>query len=395
MMMPEAMLIILAILAVGEIVSTLTKARIPSIFVSAIIFLVAFWMGLPANIGEVSGLVQLAPLVVFMVITDMGTMIDLKELLANWKTVTIGVGSIVGIVALAYGVGIVFFDSNLVVSAIPPLTGGLVATEIMRSQALNLGYPEYAVLAIIVYMMQGFFAFILSSYFLKRESAGLLKNREHIQAQLAQAQVAATTTKKQTWITIPEKYKNSYTHLVLLLAFTYVAYLIGNLFAMINPNLSGVGYIACLVMGMLGRGIGLLDRQPLEQAKCMGFVMPIIMANALVGLSYATVEMLKSIFIPFIAMIILAIVGIILASYLIAKLLKYPKDLGIAIGLNCLMGFPGNYIVTKEVVDAVAQTDEEKKLLTEVLMPKMLIGGFTTVSIGSVVVASIFVQFLR
>jgi hypothetical protein len=46
----QAFSIVLLILAVGELVSMKTKAMIPSVFVSAVLFIIGFWTILPGDV---------------------------------------------------------------------------------------------------------------------------------------------------------------------------------------------------------------------------------------------------------------------------------------------------------------------------------------------------------
>ena len=49
--------VVLVILAVGEIVSTKTKAFVPSVFVAALLFLLGFWYGwFPLDVVEKAGM---------------------------------------------------------------------------------------------------------------------------------------------------------------------------------------------------------------------------------------------------------------------------------------------------------------------------------------------------
>ncbi len=68
--------------------------------------------------------------------------------------------------------------------------------------------------------------------------------------------------------------------------------------------------------------------------------------------------------------------------------------LSIAIGSTANYGFPGTYVISKEVSKAVGETQEEKEIILEAILPKMLVGGFITVSIASVFLASIVAAFV-
>jgi len=65
-----------------------------------------------------------------------------------------------------------------------------------------------------------------------------------------------------------------------------------------------------------------------------------------------------------------------------------------AVALTALYGFPPNYILTEEGAKAIAENQEEKDFLMDQMLPQMLVGGFTTVTITSVIIAGIFVNFL-
>lgn len=63
--------------------------------------------------------------------------------------------------------------------------------------------------------------------------------------------------------------------------------------------------------------------------------------------------------------------------------------MGFAIGLNCFLGFPYNYYLTEEAARTVAKNKEEEQLVTAVILPKMIVGSVTAVTIVSVLVAGI------
>lgn len=68
--------------------------------------------------------------------------------------------------------------------------------------------------------------------------------------------------------------------------------------------------------------------------------------------------------------------------------------MAIAISLNALYGFPVNYTLTNDAAMALGKTGEEVDFLTGEMLPKMLIGGFASVTIVSVIIAGIFAKML-
>lgn len=87
---PEAFMLMLAALAIGEVVSIKTKALIPSIFVTATIFIIGFWTIFPKDILQIGGIGPSLPgLFVMIMVTHLGTMLDKDEFIAQWKTVVV------------------------------------------------------------------------------------------------------------------------------------------------------------------------------------------------------------------------------------------------------------------------------------------------------------------
>src|SRR5699024_6581004 len=86
--------------------------------------------------------------------------------------------------------------------------------------------------------------------------------------------------------------------------------------------------------------------------------------------------------------------GITLGGYIVSRLVKWHPFKGMPVALTALIGFPGDYILCEEVSRSIARTEEEEKTIFNELLAPMLIGGFTTVTAVSIVIASILVETL-
>ena len=84
-----------------------------------------------------------------------------------------------------------------------------------------------------------------------------------------------------------------------------------------------------------------------------------------------------------------------ICSFIVGKILKVSPYMAIATSLTALYGFPPNYVLTDEASKALADNDEEKEYLMDNMLPQMIVGGFVTVTITSVIIASIFIPLLR
>lgn len=112
------------------------------------------------------------------------------------------------------------------------------------------------------------------------------------------------------------------------------------------------------------------------------------------GLKNATPSMMLEILYPLIGCIIIGVAGMYIFSFIIGKLLKVSKEMAFAVSLTALYGFPADYIITVEVINSLTKDEEEREVLTSHMLPPMLVAGFITVTIVSVILAGIFVGFL-
>ncbi len=386
--------IVLAILSIGEIVSTKTKAFVPSVFVSATLFLIGYWTILPADIVTQSSFsTPVVYLSMYLLLTHMGTLMSVRELLGQWRTVLIALAGIVGICAMTLTIGQVIFGWRAVVAGTPPLTGGVVASILLSTAATDLGLPAIAVLATAMYIMQGFFGYPVTAFLLKKEAnrlaeqvrSGEVSFKPH--EKLAKENDKEAGNKFRIFPPVPEQYLTPY---VILLKLAFVAWLA----VLAAPFLHLNEFVVCLLFGVIGRQIGFLEEKALVKANAFGFLMTVLMAFIFAGLSKATPEMLKEIAAPLFGIIVLGVIGMGIFSMIVGKLLGYTKEMAFSVAMTALYGFPADYVLTIESIKSMTKTEEEHDYAMDQMLPKMLVGGFTTVTIASVIIAGIFVKLL-
>ncbi|MCS0543297.1 hypothetical protein NXY55_25280, partial [Aeromonas veronii] len=147
-----AFVLLLIILFIGDFISIKTKAWVPSVFVCAVLFLIGYWTFFPQDIVALAGIPSVvATMLMYLLIVNMGTLLSLKELMAQWKTILIALSGILGIIAILFGIGTLIFGVQTVIVAIPPLVGGLVSALIMSEGAANAGLTSLSVFAIVIY----------------------------------------------------------------------------------------------------------------------------------------------------------------------------------------------------------------------------------------------------
>ncbi len=392
--MPQlaAFAILIFILYVGDVVAIKTRSRLPSIFIGAIFFLIGYWTFFPDDIVEVAGFpTPVVYLALYLLVTNMGTLLSLEELKRQWRTVVVALVGITGIAITLLTVGRLFLDYQTAIVVTPPLTGGIVSSLIMSEAAANAGLEGLAVLAILIYVMQGFVGYPLTSFLLQREGRRVLAGHRDgtwtTPADMPAETSSGTLAPARLFADLPAEYDTVYFKLFRLGLVALAAWGCAEL---IRPVFEISPFVLCLVAGVVASSVGFLERQPLERANSFGFVIMILMLFILGGLYRATPDMLVDLAGPMFGAIFLGVAGMSVFSFVAGKLLGMTPAMAFACSLTALYGFPADYVITNEVVNSLTDDEGERAILSAHMLPSMLVAGFVTVTMVSVVLAGIF-----
>lgn len=381
--------IVMGFMMIGEWVSTKSKAYIPSVFVTAVLFLIGFWTFVPKNfVATASFGTEFIGITQAVLLIHMGTLMNLKELLQQWKAVVIALTGVIGTVIFAMGVGLLLFDWHTVIASVPPLTGGLVAAFLMTAGLKAQHITTLVAFPVAMFVVHSMLGYPLTSFMLKRESKRLLKNYDP-KAIAAENQKAEEQIEKAKRFSVPSSYKTSAYMIFKVALVTFLAEWVAALMhGVINQ------YIICLVFGVIAHQLGWLEDAILQKAGVFHWLMYGLLAYIFSNLNIVKPNMLIGILIPIVTMIVLGVFGMFVASALLAKPLGFSREMAFASALTALFGFPADYIVTHEVAGIMGKDEGEQKYLLDNMLPKMLVGGFATVSVASVIIASIFLKLL-
>ena len=385
---------------IGEWVSTISKAWIPSVLVTAIIFLIGYWTVLPKDIIKDSGLGDFAGTIgVLMFITHIGTVISIKQLVEQWKTVVVCLVGLVGMVALCWFICPIIIDKTLVITGLPPLTGGIIAALTMQSAAQAAGLKTAAVFAIAMYSVQGLAGYPLTAICLHQEGKKLIREWGSVKTTLSQEEIDKMKTVGLSTIAddsdlkkpippVPDKY-NTPVFIIGKVAFSaWISTILGQLI----PAIPAI--VWCLIIGVVLTRLGFLDTSSLSRANTYTVFMFAAMLSVFAGLADCTPAMLKSLIIPMLIMIVIGTTGMGIAAFIIAKILKIDFLLAFANGLTALYGFPCDAIITEQTCNSLTEDPDERGYLMSKMFPSMVVGGFVTVTITSVIFAGYFAQLL-
>ena len=394
-----AVMIVGIFYVIGEWISDLSKAWIPSVLGTAILFLIGYWTIVPSTVPEDSGLSAFAGTIgVLMFITHIGTVISLKQLIDQWKTVVVCLCGLAGMVALAWFICPLFMDKTLVIAGLPPLTGGIVAALTMQSAAEAAGLKEAAVFAIAMYSVQGLAGYPITALCLHAEGKRLIKEWDEVKLTLSDAEIAKMKTvglstigddsDLKKLIRWPEKF-NTPVFIIVKVAFSvWLSSLVGQVLTFI-PTI-----VWCLIISVILTRIGFLDTSSLSRANSYTIFMFAAMLSVFSGLRDCTPSMLAKLIGPMLIMIILGVIGMGIAAFVISKIFKMSFYLAFANGLTALYGFPCDAIITEATCNSLTQDADERGYLMSKMFPSMVVGGFVTVTITSVIFAGYFAQLL-
>ena len=389
-----ALVIVVAVLYIGDAISVRTKAWIPSVFVCAVLFLLGYWTFFPPDIVAVAGVPPVvASMMIYLLITNMGTLLSIKQLKQQWKTILISLAGILGIVVALFTVGTLIFDFKTVIVAIPPLVGGIVSALIMSEGAADAGLATLSVFAIVIYAMQGFAGYPLTSIVLNKEGKRLLAKYRKGELVVEKTDNSSEEPENELKLfrKLPKKYNTEYFKFFRLAIVGYLAYLTSTWLA---PIITVSPYVLCLLFGIIGASVGFLERQVLQKANGFGMAILVLMLFVFDGLKVATPSMMLEILYPLVVCIALGVIGMYIFSFFIGKVLNVSKEMAFAVSLTALYGFPADYIITNEVINSLTEDEKEREALTSHMLPPMLVGGFISVTIVSVILAGLFVGFL-
>ena len=393
----QAVFAILAIFFLGDFIGAVTKAKISSMFVIMMGFLILFLTGVyPADIMTVSGFASLAKLGQFFLLFNMGTSVDINSLKAEWRTV---VCAIVGMAAAIIGCVIVIPLTGMeaALAAAPVVNGGIVATTTMVEACEAKGADMAAALATFIYAVQKFVGTLPASNCglkVANELVADIRAKHAADPNYSWYNEVAGETKGEKKAMFWEKYRKYYTTFICLAiaaAIMCLAEILGNLCAgWVNMS------IWCMVLGIVMRNTGLVPPNVLRDfAKANGFfsflsLCTIIPSLAKVDLSMLPVIGMNTVLI-FIAVIAMTV---IVFCFTPAWKIVGSKNLSIGIAMCQMIGYPGTELIATEITNAVAETPEERDAVTNKIQTAYVISGFTSVTILSVFIASFLAKMI-
>lgn len=401
--------LVLAFIAVGEIVSLWSRARIPALLIAMLVAFVLTKVGIiPPDVVTTSTLVGLGTLIGPPLVVHMGTLMPLSVIRKQWRAVLISVAGMVVGVGLVLAIVSPLFGFQYSVAGSGPLAGGIVSTA-LTTQGLTQKEVPSAILVVptLVLMLQALPAMPLANQLLRRYalqlrrsglvpetvSSDTVASPENIAVHGAAVSDETDSSaimgpRQRTLVTWPDSLLNNQLFLLFLVLLAGTgAYYLG--------VWTGISYsIWALVLGIGLAAVGILPDKVMERGNSFGLAMAATIGLVISPLLGASMSDILASLVPVVAILLIGMTGILIGGAVMTKLVGWNPRLGMAVALTAMFGFPADFLMVQEVARSTGRDDDERNAIRDKLLPPMLIGGFTSVSAGSVVIASILVGLL-
>lgn len=385
-----AFAILMAVMVLGEYVSKITRGKVPSALIMMVALIAGFWTILPANLAAAAGLTApIYSLTVVLLIIHLGTLINRRQMIAQWRTVVISLMGIAAISLFTLTLGGALFGRPNAIAATPVLTGAAIAASIMSEAAKLKGNTTAQLVALVTMVAQAIVGFPLAALCLRKETErlhGLYTEGKLTPESTTVSEQPVENSKKATK---KEKFWSVNTIILKLAVIALISYLLQ---VLTKGYVSQ--YVWCLLLGFFANELGFLESDALGKAKSDGILMTILLAYLFCSFSFATPKLLLPVIGITLGLTVVAAVGLTAVAFLSHKIFKQESFWSCyAIVLNAFLGFPLNVMLVNEAL-AFVKDPEERKTISGELMPKMLVAGFVCVTIVSVLVAGILKNYI-
>lgn len=172
-----ATVLIFALIALGEWLSIISRARIPMLLTAMVGFLLLMWTGIfPEDILEKSQFAALGAILIGPAILHMGTMIPFSLLKSQFKAVFISLGGIIVSGILILTIIPLVFDYPTAVAGVGPLSGGIIALLITSEKLQEIGLQSLVIIPALIVAFQGVLGMPLAMNFMRKHAINIQKD---------------------------------------------------------------------------------------------------------------------------------------------------------------------------------------------------------------------------
>jgi len=396
---------ILAIIVVAsEWLANRTKGLISAFFTLSLLLMMGYWFVFPnmsiyegTDVATVAGIGSITAIACGTYLTHIGTMITVNDVAKQWKTVLTGFLVVVVLgVALPFLAGL-FIDNYMAWCGTPIVAGGAVANLLMQDVlqeievVKNIDLSNVKVFCILVLALQSLIGVPICSIIMRRDAKRFLNSPSEYAEYKAMA-IGAEGKGKPTvkkLVNLPEFMRTPTGYLFMTLLVASIGYWIGTVTKGTINSL-----LACMLLGVVCATIGILPANTLNASQSNGFLILFATIFVVQGVKNATPALVATCLVPLLVIFACGVALIAVAGFIASKIFKMSFGMCFAIGTTALFGAPATVYVSNEVSNGIGRNDEERQVLLAYILPKIMIAGFSTLTVGSVILATILVPII-
>ena len=398
-----ALAVLTLISAVSDKIALKTKSYLSAFFCISAFIIIGNWTIFPYMFGpaqgdtyivNLTGLSAYTPIITSLYMVHVGTMISITDLVKQWKTVVIGFMAVAII-----GVAGIFITSHIIdpyaaVASAPVVAGGSVANILMQ-EALDtieavkgVDLAQVKVVVIMTLCLQTLIAMPICSAIMKAEATSMVKAGRLPALKAEQSGESGWQFKLPFQIPVPEMFKTQSGSL-------FRACLVGLAGYWFATQIGQNTLLVCMIFGVIFRSLGWLDPHCMTPANSYGWFLFMLTMFCMGSFWQCTPELVLGSVKFLVPIFAIGIIAILINAFVAKFIFRESFRMCFAIGLTSMIGSTGTIYIAQEVSTAVADGDEEaRQILEGYCLPRLLIAGFSTLTIGSVIFASMLVPYL-
>lgn len=379
-----AFTVCIALIALGDVLSIASKAKIPVMAGIIVLYLTAVALGMPKIYPETSGLAALGNVMFPIFVAALTTNILPKDVAKEWRFILIGCIASGFALVFTIFIGGLLFDlptvfSGAVVTCGGAFTGGILVMDYAKS----LGVASAFTLPLLLATTLDLVGQPIGSYVMRRYVKKLVNNNSYKEAVMEQPAL-----KKQTRLNpyeqpynspenpspfftawIPPQYETEAVALFQLAVTVLLAYWLG--------DLTGLGWAFMLVIiGLAGSFLGFYRLNMIQRTSSSGLMMCAIFCMVFQMLGDLSLSLIISQIVPYILIVILSCAGLILGGMFGAKLFGYDPLLGAVAAIGLFYFFPGVQNIINEVTRSYSRNAEEHRYIVSKVSTPAIITAF-------------------
>ena len=373
--------VLLALVALGDVISCWTKALIPSMAAAMIIYMLLTWVGMPKVFPDVSGFAALGDYALLILCVHLGTIVKPSEYVKNWKMILLALFAVLGGLVFTVLIGGCFFGFDKMLAGAGACCGGGCVSGLAAIGKLDsLGLTSLIVVPTLMICAVDPLGQPIASFFVKRYVLKLDKEKAFELEQESSKRISAeerltkhgvpfgSEDNPSTRITnfIPKKYEEDGVLLFELGAIALICQLL--------QNVTGIdATFFAFFLAIIGCATGVLRMNVLDRSHSYGLIMTILIGYLCSTMNDVTPSLFFSNLGITLALIALSALGLGLGGAVAGKLLGYDVVLSIAAGIAIMFQNPGINVIIDEVSKRYSQNEEERQFIYDKIAPPLLI----------------------